>query len=244
MAMPFLRKYEVINCVRQIMARMDVWLASASARRASLLKEHLRHSNIWFASSPLQTKEISPNTGMEVQDRVATITAAKADAVVVELKLRSSGELNWEWLGIGIPDHDKPTTFESVIAIVADTLVADPDEPFAALGQPENELSAVSMLLRLSGRRHAVWTATALIYPKEPEVSHHSSRAIVEFDELAETDISELLVTDSWVGKAGAYDLAGEAGKFVRLVEGDKLSVLGLAPDAVDELSQRIKDLS
>ena len=38
------------------------------------------------------------------------------------------------------------------IVVVADTMLADPDEPSLALGKPEDEASALAMLLRLRGR--------------------------------------------------------------------------------------------
>ena len=46
------------------------------------------------------------------------------------------------------------------VVIVADTLVEDPDDENTALGQPRDVSHATSMLIRLRGRRHRVWSAT------------------------------------------------------------------------------------
>ena len=57
--------------------------------------------------------------------------------------------------------------------------------------------------------------------------------AVVEIDELNPDEIAHLIETESWKGKAGSYDLAGEMGRHARLVDGDELAVLGFAPSAL-----------
>ncbi|HIA90411.1 MAG TPA: hypothetical protein EYN46_00615 [Candidatus Poseidoniales archaeon] len=234
------------------MAISGVWLASASSRRETLIRQCLAGCEIWFAAAPLLTEEKALGSGLEVREKVALIADEKAVAARIELNLGRHLKLDWQWLGDEKPAFGKPTVVESIIAIVADTLVVDPDDPFIALGQPEDELSAASILLRLSGRRHAVWSATVLVgfsdssgdslvgQSKGYSRAKYCAGALVEFDELGEAMLAELLSSGKWRGKAGAYDLAGAAGKHARLVEGDELSVLGLAPEALAELSQRI----
>ena len=64
----------------------------------------------------------------------------------------------------------------------------------------------------------------------------HLNQAIVEFDELSDEVLVELVLSDSWVGKAGSYDLAGEMSEYANLVEGDEATVLGIASDAMSRL--------
>jgi len=45
-----------------------------------------------------------------------------------------------------------------------------------------------------------------------------------------------MVLNKSWVGKAGAYDLAGPMSSYARLVEGDESTVLGIAGDAMELL--------
>ena len=52
-------------------------------------------------------------------------------------------------------------------------------------------------------------------------------------DSLSDETLGELLESESWVGKAGAYDLAGAMGENAKLVEGNELTVLGFAPSAI-----------
>ena len=134
------------------------------------------------------------------------------------------------------------------MVVVADTLVEDPEDPFVAMGKPDDVVAATAMLLRLSGRRHRVWSSTAVLWPPEAaregtEVLHGgwsadiwTESAIVEFDDLPADVLAELILSNSWVGKAGAYDLAGQAGAHAALVEGHEVTVLGFASAAMDEM--------
>ena len=115
--------------------------------------------------------------------------------------------------------------------VVADTMIEDPDDPSVAIGKAQDELSAVSMIKRLSGRRHQVWSATGVQICGDWTFFVES--AVVEIDELNPDEIAHLIETESWKGKAGSYDLAGEMGRHARLVDGDELAVLGFAPSAL-----------
>jgi len=115
--------------------------------------------------------------------------------------------------------------------VVADTMIEDPDDPNVAIGKADDEFSAVSMIKRLSGRRHQVWSATGVQICGDWTFFVES--AVVEIDELEPAEIAYLIETESWKGKAGSYDLAGEMGRHAKLVDGDELAVLGFAPSAL-----------
>ena len=115
--------------------------------------------------------------------------------------------------------------------IVADTMVGDPDDINAAMGKASDESSALSMLKRLSGRRHQVWSATGIQICGD--WTFFVEFAIVEVDELSIEEIGNLIESGSWIGKAGSYDLAGDMGNHARLIDGDELAVLGFAPSAL-----------
>jgi septum formation protein len=132
------------------------------------------------------------------------------------------------------------------VTIVADTIVADPDDPLMPMGKPDDDQHAMAMLLRLSGNRHRVWSSTALVYPPGGAGEHvlhggwtadfWTESAVVEFDELSQDRLFELVSSGSWKGKAGAYDMAGNAAPDTRLIEGEEITVLGLAPGAIAAL--------
>ena len=48
--------------------------------------------------------------------------------------------------------------------------------------------------------------------------------------------MEELIGTESWVGKAGGYDLAGKAGSFSRVIEGVDVTVVGFSARGFDEI--------
>ena len=115
--------------------------------------------------------------------------------------------------------------------LVADTMVGDPDDINAAMGKATDESGALSMLKRLSGRRHQVWSATGIQICGD--WTFFVEFAIVEVDELTIEEIGNLIESGSWIGKAGSYDLAGDMGNHARLIDGDELAVLGFAPSTL-----------
>ena len=132
------------------------------------------------------------------------------------------------------------------IIVVSDTLVEDPDDCRAALGKPKDKISAASTLIRLSGRRHKVWSSSAIItrngHGMEVGSGWHATIwtdfSIVEFDEIDANTMEELIISESWIGKAGGYDLAGKAGSLTRIIEGEDVPVLGFSSRAFSEIKK------
>ncbi|MEK9989839.1 MAG: Maf family protein [Halieaceae bacterium] len=108
-------------------------------------------------------------------------------------------------------------------ALGADTTVAIGS---SILGKPDGPESARAFLQRLSGCTHEVHTAITL---------HIAGRALtrnvttlVTFAHLSEDAITQYLMMDEYVGKAGAYAIQGYAGAFVSRIEGSYSAVVGL----------------
>ena len=201
-----------------------VTLASASERRRQILTEHLENLDACLEFCTLREPEQEVSSGMEVNLQVESSCIRKAMAAVKE---RVSGE--------NVAD----------IILVSDTLVEDPDDERAALGKPKDESSAAFSLIRLSGRRHRVWSSTAILSRKIGDVdvgddwlaTIWTDYAIVEFVNIGDDDIIDLINSRSWEGKAGGYDLAGAAGKFASVVDGKEVTVLGFSSRAIDSLN-------
>ena len=202
-------------------------LASASERRLAWLKE--RFPKIPIIAAALLFEEPKPRWGAPVNEQVEFTCAAKTEAAARE------GVVS-QMAGKEVAD----------IVVVSDTIVADPEDPLMPMGKPEDEQHAMAMLLRLSGNRHRVWSSTALVYPPNGQGGHSlhggwsadiwTESAVVEFDQLSQERLIELVSSESWKGKAGAYDLAGAASQDTRLVEGEEVTVLGFAPSAISKL--------
>ena len=201
-----------------------VLLASASERRRQILTEYLEDRDTCLEFCILREPEQEVSSGMEVNLQVESSCIRKAMAAVKE---RSSE-------GENMAD----------IILVSDTLVEDPDDERAALGKPKDESSAAFSLIRLSGRRHRVWSSTAILSRKIGEIdvgedwlaTIWTDYAIVEFMHMGEDEIIDLINSHSWQGKAGGYDLAGAAGKFGRVVDGEEVTVLGFSNRAMHSL--------
>lgn len=201
-----------------------ILLASASERRRQILSEHLQDRDTCLEFCILREPEQEVSSGMKVNLQVESSCIRKAMAAVKE----SASE------GVNVAD----------IILVSDTLVEDPDDERAALGKPKDESSAAFSLIRLSGRRHRVWSSTAILSRKIGDIgvgedwlaTIWTDYAIVEFVHMGEDEIIDLINSRSWEGKAGGYDLAGAAGKFANVVDGEEVTVLGFSNRAIDSL--------
>ena len=122
------------------------------------------------------------------------------------------------------------------LIIVSDTMLADPDIDNVSIGKPSDEVDAAMMLHRLSGRRHRVWSSTGIYF--SGHWRFFTDSAIVEIKQLSDKELVELVLSNSWQGKAGGYDLAGEMSKYAKLVDGEESTVLGIAESAMELLVQ------
>ena len=95
------------------------------------------------------------------------------------------------------------------------------------LGKPRTETEAFDMLRLLSGRTHDVWTGVAIAAPHGKTVSF-AEKTAVTFWELSDEEITSYIATGEPMDKAGAYGIQGRAALFVRRIEGDYLTVVGL----------------
>lgn len=107
--------------------------------------------------------------------------------------------------------------------LAADTVVV---AGAVILGKPSDETDALAMLRRLSGRRHQVLTAVALLEPNREatclSVSH------VEFRTLSEAEMLAYWRTGEPADKAGGYGIQGYAATFMKNLEGSFSGVMGL----------------
>ena len=224
-----------------------IWLASASERRAILLEELIFEGKIKikFVNTPLIEDEIEPKK-TTLKETVFSIAKMKMKSALLEISL---GRL--EKLELNIDGN-----LENTLTLVSDTLVEDPDSFEQVFGKPSDKLEAVSMLKRLSGRKHKVWSSTGIIVHKSLEFQFKKKQEIefgdwhgylwteystVEIKDLSDEILFELIESNSWEGKAGAYDLDGPMSKYAEVKNGEKFTVLGIASSALEVLKQIFK---
>ena len=182
---------------------------------------------VWLASGSSRRQQmlenIFPNLVCQALDGVdESAEEAEVSQQVFEIANKKSAAIK------------ENTDFDLII--VSDTMLADPDIDNVSIGKPTGEVDAAMMLHRLSGRRHRVWSSTGIYF-----LGHwkfFTDCAIVEIKQLSDEELVELVLSKSWLGKAGGYDLAGDMSKYAKLVDGDESTVLGIAGSAMELLNQ------
>ena len=154
----------------------------------------------------------------------------------------------------GIPEHRQPEETPQAFArrmarskamdrvashpdrwiLGADTVVVIGEE---ILGKPDSAREAERMLLRLSGRRHHVVTALALV--RNATVLEGVDETAVWFKTLDEASIQAYVSTGEPLDKAGAYGIQGKGAVLVDRIEGDYFGVMGLSLRVLTDLMHR-----
>ncbi|MCB1059617.1 MAG: septum formation protein Maf [Calditrichaeota bacterium] len=99
-------------------------------------------------------------------------------------------------------------------------------------GKPSGIHAANRMLELFAGNTHRVITGICLaVFTRTGRANKTVTDAAVSevvFHDLTKKDIRHYLRSGEWQGKAGAYAIQGEGGKFVSAVRGDYENVVGL----------------
>ena len=112
------------------------------------------------------------------------------------------------------------------IVIAADTLVVHKGH---VLGKPGHPEEARSMLRRLQGASHDVFTGVAVAYWDDGvELESLVDVAEVAFVSMTDVEIAAYVSSGEPMDKAGAYALQGMGGQFVERVQGSPFTVIGL----------------
>lgn len=204
-----------------------IYLASASPRRQQLLQQiGIDHRVI-----PAEIDETVQNHET-VADYVSRLAIAKVMA-------------GWCWL---ISNGVEQAARSTGLVMGADTSIALGTQIF---GKPENRQHGLQMLSALSGQRHKVYSAVALVnqieynsLSQDAPVSgqvKNSWQARPEWERIVRVNVTEVSMrpmqrTDIeayWdcgepQGKAGAYAIQGRGAVFIEQIQGSYSGVMGL----------------
>ncbi|RID88173.1 septum formation inhibitor Maf [Peribacillus asahii] len=177
-----------------------------------------------LASSSPRRKELLQLLQIPFQSMNANVNEdfpeqMKADEVVKELAFRKASAIARTH-----PDH---------WVIGSDTIVVLND---TILGKPLDRNDAKRTLTELSGQTHEVYTGVAILFQKNSTVFLEKTK--VTFWELSEEDIEQYLDSGEPFDKAGSYGIQGYGSLFVKQIEGDYFSVVGLP---VSRLARELK---
>lgn len=95
------------------------------------------------------------------------------------------------------------------------------------LPKAEDEATARQCLALLSGRRHRVFSAIAVITPNGT-LREALSETIVRFKRLSPEEVDSYIAGGEWHGKAGGYAIQGSAEGFCDWLSGSHSGVVGL----------------
>lgn len=109
------------------------------------------------------------------------------------------------------------------IVIGADTIVKIDNK---VLGKPKSFEQAKQMLELLSGNTHEVVTGVTIM--SKDNVETFSSIASVTFYPLSEKEIVDYINTNEPMDKAGSYAIQGIGAKFIKSINGDFYTIMGL----------------
>jgi septum formation protein len=183
-------------------------LASASPRRAELLRQVGWSFVVWPSDAEDETRGVVP-VSPAAGGPGWTLDAVRARARQAAL------------------EKARPVVLaqpESVV-IAADTVVVVDG---VVLGKPVTVDEAVSMLRQLSGRAHHVTTGVVVACGRRGLMLAEDETTTVWFRRLSPDEISRYVATGEPMDKAGAYGIQGRAALFVERLEGDYFTVVGL----------------
>ncbi len=180
-----------------------IYLASASPRRADLLKQIGVNFQMLLADRTENVESLEEPRSRELPaDYVQRVAKLKLDAARRRLARRRL--------------RDAPI-------LCADTTVALGRR---IMGKPGSPDEAREMLMALAGRTHRVLTAVAVSAGPHSLVSMNVTR--VQFSRFSVLAVDAYIASGEPRGKAGAYGIQGSAAAWVRRIEGSYSGVMGL----------------
>lgn len=119
----------------------------------------------------------------------------------------------------------------------ADTIVVAQQQ---LLGKPQDYADFCRMMSLLSGNRHQVLTAVAIV------TAQHCYRVTVQtevfFRTLTAEDIEHYWLSGEPQDKAGGYGIQGNGGRFIERINGSYTAVVGLPLCETEQLLRRLQD--
>ncbi len=113
---------------------------------------------------------------------------------------------------------------DAAFVLAGDTVVAAGRR---ILPKAEDETTARRCLELLSGRRHRVLSAIALLAP-DGSLRERLSETVVKFKVLSDDEMRAYLASGEWHGKAGGYAIQGSAEGLISWIQGSHSGVVGL----------------
>lgn len=128
-----------------------------------------------------------------------------------------------------------PASGPDVVVIAADTAVVYKGH---VLGKPGHPEEARSMLRRLEGATHEVFTGVAVAHGER--VASLVDVTEVRMGSMTADEIADYVDTGEPMDKAGSYALQGRGGLYVESITGSPFTVIGLPLHLLPRLASRV----
>lgn len=177
-------------------------------------------SKIILASASPRRRELLGNMGLDFEIAVSDADEAAVSRdvppymYVQELALLKAAAAAKQFVN----DRD-------AIIIGADTIVVSEGK---ILGKPRDDKDAFSMLRKLSGRVHQVYTGYCVMRISDAYTVCENVCTDVKFKELTDERINGYIATGEPMDKAGAYGIQGLGAMLIERINGDYFNVVGL----------------
>ncbi len=102
------------------------------------------------------------------------------------------------------------------------------------LGKPVDRDHAERMLRLMSGQRHQVLTGVCLWHRPSDTYQSHLEATVLHMDPLSEAQLTGILDSDAWVGKAGAFGYQ-DGLDWLHIETGLESTVVGLPIERLDQ---------
>ena len=172
---------------------------------------------IILASASPRRRELLSQIGVIAKVQAVDIDESKKQGETV---LAYVGRLAKEKANRGFEVIKNP---EKLPVLGSDTIV---EIDGVILGKPDNRQHAKEILKRLSGEKHEVHTAVAIVTSDKTFLKISST--VVRFKTLQAEDIEQYVASGEADDKAGAYAIQGSAAQFVENINGSYSGVMGL----------------
>ena len=123
------------------------------------------------------------------------------------------------------------------LVLAADTVVVLHNK---ILGKPHTKENAFKMLKELSGQTHSVVTSICAINTKTNRAATISTTSYVRFTPWSDDMINEYIKKYSPLDKAGSYGIQELPSGYLDKYEGSFENIVGLAPESVQAVLERL----
>lgn len=103
------------------------------------------------------------------------------------------------------------------------------------LGKPVDESHAEEMLRLMSGREHRVFSGICLWSRPDNKIVVKVAATKLKMEPLSDEWLREYLLTDGWIGKAGAFGFQ-DGLDWIKILEGSESNVVGLPMELLEEM--------